>query len=683
MKKVFLLIPFILLNSCSFANVKENLISLYNASSRLYIDKLEDNESCLLKTYRHKKYGEIPYVALDEFCETFDKTDFKQKQKYVLENGKFIVSHHNGGSYTFDAKKDTVTTSSDVNLFASSLRTINNGIPNDMYKKKGLSSFVKESSKTKYIEEGHERVYDLKKYHFDIVYEDEMYYAPFTLLSYLFYGYLTTTFMYNGKNFFDCDFLDGSAPTASYCYSSNGNFLLDRSGGKFGAVLFKKVEPKTSNEAYRFENLIESNQQLTVFSLLNDGTGSLITYDANNKVIDDGVYVKVTYTISEDQKDLTMKYFSVLDMEDTEPISDVSTLKINLDETLFAKEIRSQEVADFTYQELRFAMYELYGNTSKNEVKDFDKFIKDKDYKDDLLALDATKYDEAMAKFLLQGVDDAHTKIAYPSIYHLPNMANANGYALKYEGERRKTITNALIANRDKRKENGLGDGGLDIVNQTAFIAFDEFSSNEEIKAFAAYKDTDPQDYLDKPMDLFASSFNKIKENNNIKNVVIDLTCNGGGLVGGLSYLISYFTKDPAILVHFRLNNSVFEFHYEVDLNQDGVFASEQDSFEGKYNFYVMTSSASFSCANHMATLCRNLGFGKVIGERNGGGSCIVSFLANSSGYLYHSSSAWTSLLKENGECVTNDYGVEPDIKIDASYFYNHQYIDNLLSNSN
>ena len=81
-----------------------------------------------------------------------------------------------------------------------------------------------------------------------------------------------------------------------------------------------------------------------------------------------------------------------------------------------------------------------------------------------------------------------------------------------------------------------------------------------------------------------------------------------------------------------------------------------------------------------MSTLCRNLGFGKVIGQRNGGGSCVISYLANSSGYLYHSSSEWTSLLKENGEYITNDGGVEPDIKIDPSYYYNHQYIDQLLS---
>ena len=573
-----------------------------------------------------------------------------------------------------------MTTSVDVDLFSFADRSHNNGIPNDMYKKKDIPNFVRESSKTKYIDRGHERVYDCKKYNFDIVYEHDTYFAPFTLLTYLFYGSINMTFMYNGKNFFDCDCIGGSEPTAPYCYSSNGNFLLDRSGGKFGAVLFNRVTPKETNEAYRFENLIESNNQLTVFSLLNNGTGSLKTYDANGQLIDDGVYVKVTYTLNEDKSELTMNYFSVLEPEDTEPISDISTLRINLDETYFGKKTRSKELAEFTYQELRFAMYELYGHTRNDAVKNFDKFIRDKDYKNDLLSTDATKYDEAMAKFLLQGIDDAHTTIQYPSIFNLPNMANANGYSVKYEGERRKAITENLISYRNKRKEAGFGDGGLDITNKTAFIAFDAFDSNIEIKAFGQYKDTDPNDYIEKPMDLFASSFNKIIENNNVENVVIDLTCNGGGLVGCMSYLVSYLTKDPAILIHYRLNDSTFEFHYEVDLNQDGAYASDDDTFAGKYKFYVMTSDASFSCGNHFPTICRNLNIAKVIGQKNGGGSCVISALSNSSGYLYHSSSEWTSLLSENGEYITNDYGVEPDIKIDASKFYDHQYIDQLLA---
>ena len=66
-----------------------------------------------------------------------------------------------------------------------------------------------------------------------------------------------------------------------------------------------------------------------------------------------------------------MNYYSVLEEEDTEPISDITTLRINLDETYFKKKTRSQIVADFTYQELRFAFYELYGHTKNTFLKDY------------------------------------------------------------------------------------------------------------------------------------------------------------------------------------------------------------------------------------------------------------------------------------------------------------------------
>ena len=150
-------------------------------------------------------------------------------------------------------------------------------------------------------------------------------------------------------------------------------------------------------------------------------------------------------------------------------------------------------------------------------------------------------------------------------------------------------------------------------------------------------------------------------------------------MVGSLAYLLYYLTKDLSILLNFKMNDSTAEFHYEVDLNNDGTFAGDGDTFEGQYNFYIMTSDVSFSCANQLATICRNTGIAKVIGQKNGGGSCIISYICNSSGYLYHSSSSITSMLLKDGNYISNDYGVIPDIEIDPANFYNRAYIDSIL----
>ena len=681
MRKEIFILPILLLSSCGANNApKEDVISLFSDSSRLYFEKLTEEDSCPLKTYRHKYFGDVAYVELGEYFDTLIKSEFEEKNTHEIKEGKFIVTDSTKGNIVFDAERDTAVTSSDIIYFSKNRNIVNNGIPLDIYKKEKITSIVRGSNKTSYKVKGQERTYDLKKYKFDIVYEKDNYYAPFSVLNYIVFGFLNTSYIYNGKNFFDCQYLQGEYQSVQYCYSSNGNFLLDRSGGKLGAILYKRSDYLQENEAYRFVNVIEQSGQTTVVSCLKDGKGSIKSYDREGKLIDDGTYIKLTYVVNDDKSEITIKYFATLDEDDSEPISDIHTLRINLDETLFGKQTRSKEVAEFTYQELKFAMAELYGKTINTEVRDLDNFIKDKKYKDDLLSLDINKYDAAMSEFLLDGIDDAHTSIDYPSIYGEPTFAKANYYTSHSKEERKSRVFKTASDNASRRKEAGIG--ALDIVNKTAFIAFDKFEYYEDIKGFNEYKNTDPETMVGRNcMELFASAFNKIKENSNIKNVVVDLSGNTGGKTASMAYLLGYLSKDPSILVNLELDRSVIDYHYELDLDLDGNFATDNDSFQDKYNFYVLTSGGTFSCGNLFTTCCKNRGFAKIIGEKSGGGSCVVSLLCNSSGFLYETSSEYINVLIDGDGYKHNDGGVEVDIALDSSKFYDHTYIDSILQN--
>ncbi|MBQ8142102.1 MAG: hypothetical protein IJ194_02965 [Bacilli bacterium] len=663
--------------------LQENCISLYSDTSRYYFDSLKEEDSCPLKTYHHKDFGEIPYVSLSQYCDTFDMTIIQGKREYGIKEDQFYVTNQGFGTFLFDAKKDTVTTSGDILYFFKDNNNMNNFIPLDIYTSTNFERFTKGSKKTRYISTGKERVYDCKKYDFDIVYENGEYYAPFSLLNALFFEFKNETSIYNGKDFFDAEYLSGENPVVQYCYSSNGNFLLDLSGGKFGPALFENKEPNPGEE-YHFETTIKASGQKFVFSLAN-GTGFIRSYNFEGKLIEEDVYKKVKYVRNGDI--LEMKYFSVFNEDDDEKdaISDIYTLNVHMDETLFHKKKRSKEVADFTYQELRFAMMELYGKTINEKVKDFDTFIQDKDYKEKLLSLDAKEYDDAMSQFLLQGIDDGHTSIDTPSIYGLPTMAEANSYQVTFEGPRYNKITSTFAPLREKRKEANL-DEGLDIVGETAVLSFDKFVTSKEanktvsLKAYPQYQNTNPNDYVTlDTMAFFASSFQTIEKNANIKNVVFDLTCNSGGKTATMAYLLSYLTDDPTIRVNNLLNDSYIEFHYMTDLDQDGVYASNKDTFKDKYQFYVLTSHGSFSCGNHFPSLCKDNGLAKIIGERSAGGSCVISSLSNSSGYLYHSSSEHVAVIKEGDKYVNNDAGVTPDIELDSSYWYDHSKLNQYL----
>ena len=171
-------------------------------------------------------------------------------------------------------------------------------------------------------------------------------------------------------------------------------------------------------------------------------------------------------------------------------------------------------------------MYELYGETRNEAVRDFDAFIQDKPYKADLLSLDCKTYDEAMAKFLLQGIDDCHTTIGTTSIYDLPTMANGNAYSSALEGPRYDAMTSLASKLRGERADAGVSEG-LDIVGETAFLTFDKFAFDRaangvlSLKGFKEYKGTDPKSYVqNNTMEFFASSFNKIAENAAVKNDV-------------------------------------------------------------------------------------------------------------------------------------------------------------------
>ena len=165
MKKIIAVVSFLSMVSplvgCG-ANNNEEVISLYSDSSRLYIDSLDEKGSAPLKTYHHKKFGEIPYVRLDEYCDSFPLTSIKSKKDYVIENGKFIVSSNPFGSYMFDAKKDIVTTSKDVLYFYKDKRNVNNLVPYDVYYAKNFERFVKGSELSRFISQGRERTYNCK-----------------------------------------------------------------------------------------------------------------------------------------------------------------------------------------------------------------------------------------------------------------------------------------------------------------------------------------------------------------------------------------------------------------------------------------------------------------------------------------------------------------------------------------
>ena len=234
------------------------------------------------------------------------------------------------------------------------------------------------------------------------------------------------------------------------------------------------------------------------------------------------------------------------------------------------------------------------------------------------------------------------------------------------------SLKDALKAQRGgaiKKGEN------LKTSGSTAVISFDNFTLNSSNTS--PNKENVESDY-DSTFGILYNSFKKIEGmGETIKNVVIDLSENGGGAVMALGEALSFITDDDiSITVTDHVTGAVSTEYVKYDTDLDGDF-EDKDSYEGKYNFYVLTSPCSFSCGNAFPCIASEKGWAKVIGQRSGGGDCAVGYGFSVDGAKWQMSSA-TSFTREDGTSV--DDGAKVDYTLDYSYFYDLEKLDGYLS---
>jgi hypothetical protein len=108
-----------------------------------------------------------------------------------------------------------------------------------------------------------------------------------------------------------------------------------------------------------------------------------------------------------------------------------------------------------------------------------------------------------------------------------------------------------------------------------------------------------------------------------VDDVIIDLSFNGGGNVGAVIRLFGYMTEEP---IQYSSMNPT-----------DGSAATyfyESDYVAYDYNWYVMTSSVTFSAANLMASMAKEMGVATIIGTQSSGGAASIGLFVTPDGTL-------------------------------------------------
>lgn len=657
---------------------KTNLY-LYDASSHLYcVDGVSKNNP-YLKTYRLKDEEDVPYVDVDEFRSIYKNayTDYKFRGFKKADEGVYSLYSPMGAEVRFDCKTQKIAIN-DVGRLNYDFGHQNGDIYNDVC----LDwRFLKGSDKSKYIVPPKQVEIDLGKYNLRIVDHDGHLYASLSLMNFLIAWPNQRSICYNGRDFF-ADNMLGDAGLAR-AYSGNKGACISIQKSKFSRYHFDRVEKK-DGESYHFlaSEVATTFGKTTTCDLImkNDGSCTLRTNDGD---------LMPTYDFKgswkKDGEDFLSFSLSPVE-EDSIQSSFSETIDLS-DKTYYRVEKRSASMAKAHYYDLCLDFDYLYGEKSFHKYDSADEFFTLKGFKPNLLSLDNATYYDTLSKMLLgEDFGDSHVTLRNEGFASKDYKKNLGEYT-SYSGKRLKDYQEAakrvgtVRANYD----------GYQFSGETASMFLPNFSgAYKEGLSKAVLQNIYSGEEENKYEKIGKAAFNDmiiglgyflndIVKNPAIKNVVLDVSGNLGGYVMWVPYLMAIFTDDPYITFTNSIDGSVVESHYKADLDGDGVYGGEKDTFKGKYNFFVATSGASYSAGNIFPTMVKDSGIAKVIGEKTGGGCCGVFSRTDLTGYLYQYSGNIAFPHKENNSFVVAEDGLEPDIKMDLETFTDIKKLDAAL----
>ena len=348
----------------------------------------------------------------------------------------------------------------------------------------------------------------------------------------------------------------------------------------------------------------------------------------------------------------------------------------------------SETMSEFSVNEFCFAMDTLYGLKKEHNITAFKEVIVQRDTGFNMYSTNAKKIDKELWNLIYQNVDDIHSR------YALSSYASGADYKWKlYEkygqGYARDFIFTFDEELKEFRKKYNPDLKIYEEHGDTAYITFDgfELDFSSLLYLFGDEPGESNNITLDRVHDtigLISYSVQQIlREDSPIKNVVLDLSLNGGGAVDAAAYVVAAFLGKASFSVENALSGSRITNDYMCDINFDTKF-DKNETLAGKgLNLYCLTTKASFSCGNLVPCIFKEDPHVSIIGQKSGGGACTVGTISTATGTVLDISSNTRLSYIKNGSFYNVDQGAEPDFTISK---YEHlfdrewltEYIDNL-----
>lgn len=337
----------------------------------------------------------------------------------------------------------------------------------------------------------------------------------------------------------------------------------------------------------------------------------------------------------------------------------------------------SEALAGFGYHELCLVMDQLYGLKDLHGIKSFDDLFTEIGYKEKLLSTNAEEKDGALSDFIRFYLDDQHSGTNLQS-FRSVEPESQEGYGLSAK----KTM--AEIDKYSKARSNAAKPvPAYEEVGDTAYVTFDYFNLFHPVGRYYNREYSTEYDPADPDIDtvgLIIYAHEQItRKDSPIRNVVMDLSMNGGGAIDAAVIAAAWFLGEAEISSQSTLTGARSTCHYQADVNLDGKY-DEKDTVADK-NLYCLISPNSFSCGNLIPAIFKYSHNVTLVGQTSGGGSCAVLGLTTAWGSFFQISSPNNLSYVKNGSYYEIDNGIEPDYYINKpANYYDREALRNYLN---
>lgn len=317
----------------------------------------------------------------------------------------------------------------------------------------------------------------------------------------------------------------------------------------------------------------------------------------------------------------------------------------------------------------------------ENGVKNFKELLKKYSLNEQILKNQVSEHEKSYYQIWYKYFDDLHSRIISKSY-----AAKSSGFQIsdgiylsKRRDEFRSVYSKLIKSRREKNKLNKI----THFYKDTARIILDSFlvGTHEQINSSDRFK---YDSYW--LMNDAIREIKRVDKDNKIKNIVLDISLNGGGSSAALQRVLGFITnRTQNLFIQDRMSEIYTNISFTIDTNQDGLY-NYKDSYNN-YNWYILAGKNTFSAANVLAHSAKTTKYAKLIGQKSGGGMFAVlpTVLPDGTHVDISSQSGWTSgtnnKIRSIDDLPYTEHGVEPDYYIPYEKFYDDNILENLFGN--